>query len=115
MSLIDILLFIGLCTIVQAGILRLWMDSYVFSKVQKFCKWMRDSTKVLHLVGYLLTCWQCFGTWVGWFVVWALASFMPCAPISADDWVLIFLFGIAVGFLSDLLEYYVISPLTNLF
>lgn len=112
MTLTDSLLFLILCVLCQAGILRLWMDSYIFHLPQRFFAWLRDYHKgLLHIIGYLLTCWQCFGTWCGWFVVWLLAMFLPSAPFACDNYPCIFLFGIATGFVSELVEYYVISHL----
>lgn len=110
---LDYLLFLVLCTVTQAGILHLWLDSYLFSKVQKRLVQWRDGESRWRLLAYLFTCWQCFGVWVGWIVVFTFTLALPGTPIPPWDVPVIFLLGIATGLLSELLEFYVLSHISG--
>lgn len=106
---IDTLLFLLLCTVIQCGILRVWLDSELFRPVQTVLMESRETPGVVGFISRLLTCWQCFGVWTGWFVVFVLTWFLDSSPIQAFNIPVIFCMGIGVGFLSDLVEAFVIG------
>lgn len=105
---IELIWFLLFCTVVQAGVLRLWFDSYLFHPIQKRLSYLSKCVFPLNWLGYLLQCWQCFGVWIGCGVVF-LMTYLPCAPVTDRDPLIILSLGISVGFLSDLLEYFVLS------
>lgn len=112
---IDLILFVFLCTVVQAAILRLWLDSYLFHPIQKGLEKRfteaREKKSPLTMVYYLFQCWQCFGVWVGWLVAYTLARFIPASPIDENCPAAIFCIGLAVGLLSDLFEFFVLAKI----
>ena len=115
---LDVILFVMLCTAVQAAILRLWLDSYLFRPIQDWVteKYTQYREKESRLAGvfYLLQCWQCFGVWIGWLTAYTLAWSIPDAPVDCRCPAAIFSIGIAVGLLSELFEFFVLSKIPRL-
>lgn len=107
----NLLQFILICVLVHVGLLRVWFDTELFSDVQEFLAKYREDDSTFGLVCRMLSCWQCFGVWMGWLVVFVLARHLPDAPVFCENIVLVLLLGPAVGFLSELVEYYIVSEL----
>lgn len=105
--------FLLLCVVIQAAVLRIWFDSYLFQPVQEYLESKREIGGWRGFLIKLATCYQCFGTWVGFVVAFGLAWFLPGAPFSPANVPCIFMFGVSTGMLSELLDLFVLSKLRS--
>ena len=105
--------FLLLSTVIQAAILRIWFDSTLFHPVQVYLESRREEQGWVGFLVKLATCYQCFGTWVGFIVVLGLAWFLPNAPFGPLNVPCVFMFGVATGMLSELYDLFVISKLRS--
>jgi len=105
---IEVIWFLLVCTVVQIGVLRLWFDSYLFHPVQERLPKLEAMDFPWNWIGYMLQCWQCFGVWVGCGVVF-LMTYLPRSPVTSRNPLILLCLGIAVGLLSELFEYFVLS------
>lgn len=104
---IDLLIFIMLCLFIQIAIMRIWLNSHLFSWFQdKLTFWRETKTGIIHYIAYLLTCWQCLGVWVSWGVVFPMAIWLPSSPVNINKPVLLIALGLGVALISEILEYY---------
>ena len=107
---IEFILFLCLSTVIQAAILRIWFDSTLFEPVQNYLQTIKDR-RVIGFFAKLLSCYQCFGAWMGFAVVWGLTYFSPYIPFSPWNIPCVFMFGLATGLLSEILDLFVLSKL----
>lgn len=110
---IEFILYICVCTVIQVGILRIWMDSYIFRHVQSFLRKHREDKTPMGMLCYLCQCWQCFGIWMGWCVCFLTSAFLPSSPICVRNIPCILMSGVAVGFLSECVEAFIVSKLST--
>lgn len=109
---VDLIVFLILCLLVQIAIMRIWLNSELFSAIQdKLIYWRETKKGVVHYVCYLLTCWQCLGVWVSWGVVFPMAIYLPDTPIKADSYFVLIVAGLAIGLVSEIIEYYFLADM----
>lgn len=103
----DLLIFLALCLFVQIAIMRIWLNSHLFSWIQDKLTFVRETRRGLfHYIAYLLTCWQCLGVWVSWGVVFPMSIWLPNSPVKVDNPLLLIALGLGVALVSEILEYY---------
>lgn len=109
---VNLIVFLVLCLLVQIAIMRIWLNSELFSAVQdKLTYWRETKKGVVHYVCYLLTCWQCLGVWVSWGVVFPMAIYLPDPPINGDSYFVLIAVGLAIGLVSEIIEYYFLADM----
>ena len=103
----DLVIFLVLCLLVQIAIMRIWLNSHLFSWIQDKLTFLRETKSgVVHYISYLLTCWQCLGVWVSWGVVFPMAVWLPGSPVKIDNPFLLIVLGLGIGLVSEIIEYY---------
>ena len=111
-KLIDVLIFLLVALLCQVGILRIWFDSKLFQTTQAHLNVLKADPGLRGFVAKMATCWQCSGIWTGWLVCFTMSACIPASPIPWYSPVNLFL-GVAVGFLSECVETFVVSKLTS--
>lgn len=109
---IDVILFVLVALVCQVGILRIWFDSKLFQKTQAYLTVIKKCPGPIGFVAQMATCWQCSGIWTGWLVCFTMAACIPASPIPWYSPANLLL-GVAVGFLSECVETFVVSKLTS--
>ena len=109
---VNLIVFLVLCLLVQIAIMRIWLNSELFSAIQdKLTYWRETKKGVVHYVCYLLTGWQCLGVWVSWGVVFPMAIYLPDPPIKGDNYFVLIAVGLAIGLVSEIIEYYFLADM----